>query len=184
MTAARRSFLRLVVTAVTVVTVVTVTLGCSGCGRPTPSSDAPSDNSGPSATSSTSVTTVPLDPPPDAVVVGFPAATRANVLSSPPEAGVSLPWHTVARTPDGTMLDLVYIAGSRGCDRWVGFTVAETADSVTIGGWASRASNTPACGGPLVTGRALVPLSKPLGTRVLRHPAVDRSYSSPYYFSE
>jgi hypothetical protein len=99
-------------------------------------------------------------------------------LTAAQDGDLSAAWRLIGRSPDSGQLWLRYVAGDGNCVLPAGFTVRETAQSVTLTATVRPAGTSTDCADPLVTGTGYLDLKAPLGDRKLIHAEVDPAWST------
>ena len=117
----------------------------------------------------------------DALTATGPVAGKIGpvpLLAAAQDGDLSVAWRLIGRSPDSGQLWLRYVAGDGNCVLPAGFTVQETAQSVTLTATVRPSGTSTDCADPLVTGTGYLDLKAPLGDRKLIHAEVDRAWSN------
>jgi hypothetical protein len=130
----------------------------------------------------------PLTTPSNTALVALLAPAKpGKLLTQTPAHALSMPWHLLDISADGTVVDVIYAQGNGGCVLPAGFAIAQTADAVVLEAVSTTDTRQQACADVFRSGRATITLPTPVGGSTgtaLEHAKVDGAWDSPVYFAD
>ena len=121
-----------------------------------------------------------FDDPLTATAAPSASMTPAPTTASTPPRGLSLAWKLEGVSGDDRRLYLKYVAGDGDCVSFAGFTLSETASSVSVTATGRTDQSKQDCASVLRLQEGYVQLSERLGHRTLVHPPVASEWSTVF----
>lgn len=123
--------------------------------------------------------TDPARPDHSGWIKSLPPATNAAIVSARDAKHlVSMPWHFIGISTDGSTLDVAYLAGDDGCLKPVGFTVTRSGKDINVQALSKRVSGDEGCADVAVIKQAHLKLPGALtGSAHLVHSPIDPAYT-------